>query len=59
MKGILNYLKIKLGTNKLQETKKCPNCNYEGTMVCWKPAGLDDIYCKCPNCKFTFRNPNK
>jgi ssDNA-binding Zn-finger/Zn-ribbon topoisomerase 1 len=56
MKEISNYLilKNKQGTIKLQETKKCPNCDYEGLMVCWKTMGLDDIYCKCPDCKFTF-----
>jgi hypothetical protein len=41
MKEKFNYLKIKVGTNKLQETKKCPNCNYEGLMECWKLMGLE------------------
>jgi transcription elongation factor Elf1 len=48
--------KIKMVIDKLKETKKCPNCNFEGSMECWKTIGTDEIYCKCPNCKFTFRN---
>ncbi len=37
----------------MKETKKCPNCGFEGTMDCWKTADNEDM-CKCPNCKFTF-----
>ncbi|MGB9199907.1 hypothetical protein [Methanobacterium sp.] len=40
----------------MKETKKCPNCNFEGSMECWKTIGSDETYFKCPNCKFTFRN---
>jgi hypothetical protein len=58
MKGISNYLilKIKVGTNNLQGTKKCPNCDYEGLMECLTVTETTGTYCKCPNCKFTFGN---
>ena len=55
----IQIFKNKSGINKLKETKKCPNCNYECIMECWKAMAIDEIYCKCPNCKFTFGNPKK
>ncbi|MGB7970261.1 MAG: hypothetical protein WCF28_11905 [Methanobacterium sp.] len=27
----------------MKETKKCPNCNFEGSMECWKTIGSDEI----------------
>ena len=57
MNGQFNHLtlKIKVRTNKLQETKKCPNCGYESLMECYIIIETKETYCKCPNCKFTFR----
>jgi hypothetical protein len=40
----------------LQETKKCPNCDYKGLMECYTVIETKKTYCKCPDCKFTFEN---
>ena len=54
MKGQFNHLtlKIKVRTNKLQETKKCPNRDYEGLMECYTVIETKETYCK-----YTFRKP--
>ena len=56
---ILKSLNIDQEGTNLEKQKHCPNCGFEGLMVCWKTLGLDDVYFKCPNCKFTFSNKKK
>lgn len=41
---------------KLNETKICPNCDFEGFIECYTVLETKETYCKCPNCKYTYRS---
>ena len=45
--------------SSMEESKKCPNCDYEGLMDCWSAMNISGMISKCPNCKFTFGNKLK